>query len=239
MKYDCAMIMDLMPLYADEVCSEKSKQAVEAHLLLCENCRCALEHMRADIPQGSAPAFSEQDVLRRTSWNISKRAILSAAGVTAIVLYWLVYLWQDALSEVGDYRFITYGFHEIYGIGYLLVPVLTVIWLVVLAVRSFKTGGWRVHAALLVLLAVLTVGQLGYLHYQSNTVSVTCVSRVVEVPDDYHVVIETWQGNVVLESVPAVTALLETDGTEYVFTYRSHKKDPLEGKLSYASQIDD
>lgn len=38
MKMDCEIIQDLMPLMADDVCSEKSKQAVEAHIEECEEC---------------------------------------------------------------------------------------------------------------------------------------------------------------------------------------------------------
>lgn len=239
MKYACEIIADLMPLYADEVCSEVSKNVVEEHLLCCEDCRRMLRQMRADLPQDRMPDFSQQEVLKKTSWNISKRAILSAAGVTAVVLYWLVYLWQAALSDVGDYRFLSYRFHEVYSIGYLLVPAVTLIWLIVLTVRCIKGRGWRVNAVLLVILVILTVGQLGYLHQQSQTVGVTCVAKVVEIPDAYHVIIETASGNVTLQSAPAITQLLETDGTQYVFTYRSQKDEPLEGKLSYASRIED
>lgn len=239
MKQECAMIADLLPLYADEVCSEESRKAVEEHLLQCESCRKALEQMRADMPQENAPEFSEQEVLQKTSWNISKRAIMAAAGVTAIVLYWLVYLWQEALSDVGDYRYFSYGFHEVYGIGYLFVPILTVVWLIVLLSKAVRTGAWRRNGAMLLILGLLTVGQVTFWYQQSQTVSVTCVSEVVEIPDEYHVVIESWRGNVILDTTPAVTELLRTDGTKYVFTYKCAKRDWDEGVLSYASHVDD
>ena len=32
MKYDCEVIRDLLPLYADRACSEHSRTMVEAHL---------------------------------------------------------------------------------------------------------------------------------------------------------------------------------------------------------------
>ena len=130
MRYKCAMIADLLPLYADGVCSEDSKKAVEAHLLECESCRNALEQMRADIPKEETLDLAEQEVLKKTSWIISKRAILAAAGVTAIVLYWLVYFWEEALSDMGDYRYFSYRFHEIYSSGYFLIPLLTLLWLI-------------------------------------------------------------------------------------------------------------
>ena len=39
MKYPCPIINDLLPLYADGVCSEESRQAVMEHLKDCACCR--------------------------------------------------------------------------------------------------------------------------------------------------------------------------------------------------------
>lgn len=39
MKYDCDVIRDLLPLYADNACSEKSRGMVEEHLQECPACR--------------------------------------------------------------------------------------------------------------------------------------------------------------------------------------------------------
>ena len=39
MKYDCDVIRDLLPLYADNACSEKSRDMVEEHLQECPACR--------------------------------------------------------------------------------------------------------------------------------------------------------------------------------------------------------
>ena len=37
-KFDCEIIKDLLPLYADNVCSEKSTKCVEEHLQECAEC---------------------------------------------------------------------------------------------------------------------------------------------------------------------------------------------------------
>lgn len=47
MKYDCDLIRDLLPLYCDGICSDSSKQAVEAHLAECPDCRGYLEMERS------------------------------------------------------------------------------------------------------------------------------------------------------------------------------------------------
>ena len=45
MKYPCPIINDLLPLYADGVCSEESRQAVMEHLKDCACCRKEYEKM--------------------------------------------------------------------------------------------------------------------------------------------------------------------------------------------------
>lgn len=44
------IIWDLLPLYHDGVCSEKSRAAVEEHLKDCPACRAALAAMDAPLP---------------------------------------------------------------------------------------------------------------------------------------------------------------------------------------------
>ena len=47
MKTDCDVIRDLLPLYADEVCSGTSRQMIEEHLRECPDCAAMLEKLRA------------------------------------------------------------------------------------------------------------------------------------------------------------------------------------------------
>ena len=39
MKYDCALIQDVVSLYHEEVLSERSKEVVNDHLKMCSECR--------------------------------------------------------------------------------------------------------------------------------------------------------------------------------------------------------
>ena len=36
---DCNVIIDLLPLYKEEICSEATRELVEEHLRSCEDCR--------------------------------------------------------------------------------------------------------------------------------------------------------------------------------------------------------
>ena len=42
MKISCRIIEDILPLYADEVCSEESRALVNEHVAQCEKCRTVI-----------------------------------------------------------------------------------------------------------------------------------------------------------------------------------------------------
>ena len=47
MNKECEVIRDLLPLYADDVCSETSRGLVEEHLQECPDCSAMLEKLRS------------------------------------------------------------------------------------------------------------------------------------------------------------------------------------------------
>ncbi len=47
MKMECDVIRDLLPLYADDACSDRSRELVKEHLQECEACRDLLGRLRA------------------------------------------------------------------------------------------------------------------------------------------------------------------------------------------------
>ncbi|HEL0567311.1 TPA: zf-HC2 domain-containing protein [Streptococcus equi subsp. zooepidemicus] len=48
MKYDCEVILDLLPLYVDNAISDSGREIVEEHLKECEECRELLEEIKAE-----------------------------------------------------------------------------------------------------------------------------------------------------------------------------------------------
>lgn len=50
MKLPCNVILDLLPLYHDQVCSDETKALVEEHLLSCESCKEILKSMGGELP---------------------------------------------------------------------------------------------------------------------------------------------------------------------------------------------
>ena len=48
MKTECDVIRDLLPLYADDACSEHSRALVEEHLDECPSCSEMLQRLKED-----------------------------------------------------------------------------------------------------------------------------------------------------------------------------------------------
>ncbi len=84
MKMECEIIRDLLPLYVDDICSEKSREAVEEHLRDCEGCSGLLKKLRStEIESGLQN--EKQDVL---SYGVKKFRQLSAkTGITVSGLF--------------------------------------------------------------------------------------------------------------------------------------------------------
>lgn len=46
MKLNCNVIRDLLPLYADQICSDESRELVEEHIAECGGCTALLRQMQ-------------------------------------------------------------------------------------------------------------------------------------------------------------------------------------------------
>lgn len=78
-KNNCGMIKDLLPLYADDVCSDESREIVAKHIEKCSECRSELEKMSRNI---NVSVDKDIAVIKR----IKKRILIErlVAGVIAI-----------------------------------------------------------------------------------------------------------------------------------------------------------
>ena len=107
MKLSCDIIRDLLPLYAEELASGDSQEAVREHLDGCEDCRRTYEKMKESpviIPE--APGLN---TVRRGLW---RRRLLTALCAVLIVcmvgcwfLSWLtapIYLDESVITEILD-----------------------------------------------------------------------------------------------------------------------------------------
>ena len=90
MKIACDIIRDLLPLYTEEMVSQKSKEAIEEHLKVCGECQAIYEKMTAPEPKVQfdvEPGKSFQKYVKKKKWSFGcKVALFSSAIVLLIVL---------------------------------------------------------------------------------------------------------------------------------------------------------
>ena len=57
---DCNIVRDLMPLVLDRVASDESREAVETHIISCEECRRQYDAMKSNLPEGTRAEYEEE-----------------------------------------------------------------------------------------------------------------------------------------------------------------------------------
>jgi len=68
MSKDCSIVQDLLPLYAEDMLREETKEFVDGHLAQCAACRAELDALRADVkpqPVSAQPLRELKKRLRR------------------------------------------------------------------------------------------------------------------------------------------------------------------------------
>lgn len=72
----CNVIKDLLPLYADEVCSEDSRGIVEEHIASCDECRNELESYCYNT---GLPEVNTEEVLKKFKKKMSRKNLKKVA----------------------------------------------------------------------------------------------------------------------------------------------------------------
>ena len=86
MKIDCNVICDLLPLYADQLCSNESRELVDEHLTECRDCSALLEQMLSTEIEADLKAETENVIRRQAKFFKRKSAVAGAviAGIFTI-----------------------------------------------------------------------------------------------------------------------------------------------------------
>ena len=83
MKISCNVVRDLLPLYAEDLASQDSRNLVEAHICTCEDCKTLLNTMEKPTPIPGEPSMGSFNKVKKT---IHRRRILSViAAVIAVI----------------------------------------------------------------------------------------------------------------------------------------------------------
>lgn len=81
MNKDCSIVQDLLPLYAEDMLREETKEYVDGHLAQCEACRAELAALKADVtpaPVNAQPLRSLKKQLRRKKFTAVLLAVTLA-----------------------------------------------------------------------------------------------------------------------------------------------------------------
>ena len=114
---DHDIVQDLLPLYHDGVCSDKSRAAVEEHLKTCEDCRAALTAMDAPLPEVEKAADDAAVAVKKISgeWKRGKRRAHIIGVIVAVVVcaaaavgIWTLTTWTCIPMDGGDYTLDVY-----------------------------------------------------------------------------------------------------------------------------------
>lgn len=86
MKLNCNVIRDLLPLYADRICSDESKELVDSHLAECRDCSLLLRQMLNTEIETDLKSETENVIRRQASFFKRKSAVVGSviAGIFMI-----------------------------------------------------------------------------------------------------------------------------------------------------------
>ena len=89
MKIPCAVVRDLLPLYAENMIEEETHALVDEHLEECPECSKKLEEIRAEAAAPAAPAVDTAKPLLSLKKMINKRRWITAA-IAALCVFILL-----------------------------------------------------------------------------------------------------------------------------------------------------
>ena len=107
MKISCEIIQDLLPLYYDGVCSQDTKQVVEAHLKDCEKCKADLRFMEQDMKTASFQTNDEKIVkAAAAAWKKGKNrafikgCLIALLFIAALVVGYCSFHWFSTVDKL-------------------------------------------------------------------------------------------------------------------------------------------
>lgn len=92
-KWECEVIRDLIPSYVDEVCSDRSKEVVEAHTRECDACKKLLEQYRATDFSSGKLEEKEINGLKKIRRRMQRQRVVSGVLAAALALLGLQAFW--------------------------------------------------------------------------------------------------------------------------------------------------
>ncbi len=164
MKYNCEMIRDLLPLYYDGICSESSRQAVEAHLAECPECRGYLEMERSGDKLESMIAVDRDAVLSSQARFFKRKSAVAGTILAGIFMLPVLICLIVNLAQGGLTWFLIVLAAMLIPVSLVVVPLLAPENKALLTLGAFTVS-------LLLLLAVCCISAGGHWFFVAATAS--------------------------------------------------------------------
>ena len=85
MKTECNIIRDLLPLYADDVCSDESKALVDEHLNECPDCAAELKRLQTDEIEEQL-TVEREEVIRSQKKKFGRRSAAVGSAIAWVLM---------------------------------------------------------------------------------------------------------------------------------------------------------
>ncbi len=97
MKIACEIIQDLLPLYAEKICSKQSEELVEEHIAECGECKAFLEMLTTEVNEPDMPTISHTDshILEALPLKNMRKSIftrkMKAVALGVLILFFVMF----------------------------------------------------------------------------------------------------------------------------------------------------
>lgn len=105
MNKDCKIVGDLLPLYAEDMVSEETKEYVEAHLTDCRECRGEYEKMSSHVFTAEAETAPLKDVKKKLKRRRTEAVALAIVLVLALAVTAFSYLTAPRYVSYDDVNY--------------------------------------------------------------------------------------------------------------------------------------
>ena len=92
MNKDCSIVQDLLPLYAEDMLREETKEYVDGHLAQCAPCRAELASLRKEVTPASVSAQPLRDLKRQLQRKKLTAVLLAVALALTLATAGFAYL---------------------------------------------------------------------------------------------------------------------------------------------------
>ena len=134
MNTECNIIIDLLPLYVEDMVSPETKQFVEEHLKNCPECSCELKKMRGgEIPAPTKkepePTEENKKIFKKIMQRINRQSYALSYPIVILIVF-LGFSWTGGenlmynsllMPIVGIFAYIIFGWRSVYKMPLLLL----------------------------------------------------------------------------------------------------------------------